>query len=346
MPKKNNNGFKRDVGKSASNADFAIKVVNALLTVAKTVEYAPAEQFRDRGFSGEVCRALKMARTERSWKLVQNTLHINALSGVMTKLFERPENERILPEGITLQELKASLDGREDDKVQQLPHCALSRHNENFIKRHFDKKTDGLEVSIRVVYNSDENFEVMQNMKALFTGFGGKNGQFCFQNKMLMAFQKVASKTICFFAMCVQEYGNKCAAPNTNCVYISFLDSVKLFKPAEHRTAMYRQIILGYMSYAQSVGYETAHIWSSALPSDAIGYLFFSRPKDQGIIDQNGLNDWYEEMLDDAHPDPKEADPKDLPYFKGDFWPDFLEREIAKVKAGDKNAKRKELLHI
>ena len=130
---------------------------------------------------------------------------------------------------------------------------------------------------------------------------GGR--EFPYRSKCILAFQRMQGgdgPEVCFFAMYVQEYGSECPEPNTNRVYISYLDSVRYFKsaPEGQRTTVYHSILINYLDYARGLGFEHGHIWVSP-PKQGDDYIFYAHPevmlqKRMGLLK---LKEWYEKML-------------------------------------------------
>lgn len=83
---------------------------------------------------------------------------------------------------------------------------------------------------------------------------GQFSSEFPYRAKALFAFQEMDGHEVCFFGMHTQEYGSDCPPPNTRKVYISYLDSVFYFRPRQFRSAVYHEIILGYLDFVKQLG--------------------------------------------------------------------------------------------
>lgn len=182
-----------------------------------------------------------------------------------------------------------------------------------------------------------------------------------YTSRCIMAFQNQNGAEVAIFCMYVQEYGSECPQPNTNRVYISYLDSVRYFECAmldgsepprgKHRTTVYHSFLLAYMEYIRDHGFTHVHIWVEP-PKQFDEYIFFARPIEDRYTDANNtmkrekLRLWYLQMLEkaqakgivmreegiqslhDAFMDIKSA--REIPLFKGDQWEVTISELIGK----------------
>lgn len=267
-------------------------------------------------------------------------------------------HEQIWPRGFTCEKcLEKKQQKRKINRfnAKSLPVSKLGIYIETRVNNFLKKKEAGAgEVYIRVVSSSDRMVEVKAGMRSRFVDTGDMQADFPYRAKALFAFQELEGKTVCFFGMHVQEYGSECAAPNTRRVYIAYLDSVHFFKPKNHRTAVYHEILLSYMDYAKQLGYTTAHIWACP-PSEGDDYIFHCHPPEQKIPKPKRLQEWYKKMLDKGITERIIQDYKDilkqamedkltsaceLPYFEGDFWPNVLEESIKELDQEEEEKKK------
>uniref|UniRef100_H3D9B6 histone acetyltransferase n=1 Tax=Tetraodon nigroviridis TaxID=99883 RepID=H3D9B6_TETNG len=270
-------------------------------------------------------------------------------------------HETIWPSGFVCDGcLKKTNKTRKENKycAKRLPQtklgCFLETRVNDFLKRQSNPESG--DVTIRVVHVSDKVVEVKPGMKSRFVDSGEMSESFPYRTKALFAFEDIDGVDVCFFGMHVQEYGSDCPQPNQRRVYISYLDSVHFFKPRCLRTAVYHEILIGYLEYVKKLGYTTGHIWACP-PSEGDDYIFHCHPADQKIPKPKRLQEWYKKMLDKAVSERIVHDYKDifkqatedrltsakeLPYFEGDFWPNVLEESIKELEQEEEERKREE----
>ncbi|XP_075038885.1 histone acetyltransferase p300 isoform X2 [Mixophyes fleayi] len=270
-------------------------------------------------------------------------------------------NETIWPTGFVCDGcLKKTGRTRKENKfsAKRLPTTRLGTFLENrvndFLRRQGNSEAG--EVIVRVVHTSDKIVEVKPGMKAKFVDTGEMAESFPYRTKALFAFEEVDGVELCFFGMHVQEYGSDCPPPNQRRVYISYLDSVHFFRPKSLRTAVYHEILIGYLEYVKKLGYTAGHIWACP-PSEGDDYIFHCHPIDQKIPKPKRLQEWYKKMLDKSvseriihdykdifkqATEDRLTSAKELPYFEGDFWPNVLEESIKELEQEEEERKREE----
>ncbi|KAI8486761.1 hypothetical protein Bbelb_355090 [Branchiostoma belcheri] len=267
-------------------------------------------------------------------------------------------HENIWPQGYQCDAcLKQVGKKRKENKYtsKRLQSTKLGTFLENRVNNYLRERcADAGEVTIRVVHVSDKMVEVKPGMKNKFVDSGDMPEQFPYKAKALFAFEEIDGVEVCFFGMHVQEYGSDCPQPNHRRVYISYLDSVHFFKPRNLRTAVYHEILIGYLDYVKKLGYTMGHIWACP-PSEGDDYIFHCHPPEQKIPKPKRLQEWYKKMLDKAVAEGVVKDYKDilkqatedgvsmaneLPYFEGDFWPNVLEESIKEIDQEEEEERR------
>ncbi|GMH41340.1 hypothetical protein BSKO_09250 [Bryopsis sp. KO-2023] len=257
--------------------------------------------------------------------------------------------------------------------AEKLPECKLSRALEERVRvklaqeRLLRAQKQGLRpedvptvegITIRVLNVVDRSTVVQPNFLKAFKKKGFP-GEFKHKQKVIFLFQKVDGVNVCLFAMYTQEYGDNCPSPNRKWVYLSYVDSVKYFRPEipsvsgqALRTYVYHELLLGYFKYVKELGYCAMFIWACPPSQTGDDYILYCKPQRQKTPTPDRLRNWYIEMIQkgrkegivarlsnlsdtffeggrDRNSAPFSA--TDVPYFDGDYWPGEVEKLLSNV---------------
>ncbi|KAK9824572.1 hypothetical protein WJX72_011411 [[Myrmecia] bisecta] len=222
---------------------------------------------------------------------------------------------------------------------------------------------------VRVINNVSKKMEVKPKFFESFRNDGYPEA-FPYRQKVIVLFQRIDGVDVCLYCLYAQEYGEDCPMPNKRWVYLSYLDSVKYFRPemletvgrgCALRTFVYHEILVGYLQYIKEHGFTSMFIWACP-PLQGDDYILYCHPGKQKTPRSDRLREWYHALIRIAKEegivtyvsnlfdtffeggkDHRIAKPSimHLPYLEGDYWPGEAENLLANMTEEQRQAGKK-----
>lgn len=174
-------------------------------------------------------------------------------------------------------------------------------------------------ITVRVVQSKKDTNDVETQMTRRYKSMGFPS-EFHYQNKCVLLFQEIGGIDVLIFGMYVQEYDHNVTGPNNRAVYISYLDTVKYFRPARLRTMMYCEVLISYFSFARERGFAYGFIWACP-PEKGDDYILHCKPEAQKTPNKQKLQKWYQDLLDSA-------ERRGLVYSTDSLWDTYFAKKV------------------